>query len=188
VVRGDDVCAGTTAGEEAELVRHCRDGDQRAFAALMSRHRRLVYAACWRVTRNDEDTEDAVQETMRAVWRGIGRFDGRSAFSTWLYRIAHNEAVDVAARTQRAPLPMAEPPDVRDPQAVEHQVVSRLVLGEALDGVPHAFRAAVALRDVHGLTYEEIGRELHIKIDTVKSRISRGRRALRELLAEPGGA
>lgn len=184
--RGDDACAQQGRAELAEqdLIRRSRAGDQVAFAELITRYRVLIYAVSRRVTGHDADAEDAVQETLHAAWRGLHRFDGRSAVSTWLYRIAHNEAVDIAHRSRRAPLPVAILPEQPDRQTVDRQVLDWLSVEMALSQVPSAFRAAVALRDLGGLSYEEITTELGIRIDTVKSRISRGRCALRALLGD----
>ena len=167
---------------EHEMVDRCQAGDPAAFRLLVHRHRVLVHAVCLRVTRHDVDAEDAAQETFRAAWRSIRRFDRRSALSTWLYRIAHNEALDVVARGRRCPVPLAELPDRADRRVVDSQVLDRAVLRDALDRLAPNFRAAVILRDVHGMSYLEIADELQVKVDTVKTRICRGRRLLRAML------
>lgn len=167
---------------DALLVRACARGDRRSFDVLVLRHRPTLLAVCRRITGDDHDAHDALQETLWSAWRGIARFDGRCKVSTWLYRIAVNEAIDVRTRSRRAPCPMAEIPDLADRGPAPDQVVERMVIDAALAGMPPVFRSAVVLRDVLDLTYEDVAGRLDIKVATVKSRLSRGRRALRPVL------
>jgi len=131
------------------------------------------------------------QKAMIAIARGITRFDGRAAFSTWCYRIATNAALDELRRARRRPVPTH--PDAPEPVAPgtgpDDVVAARLDVDEALWHVPEEFRAAVVLRDLCDLDYAEIAEVLDIPAGTVRSRISRGRAILVERLGrgdEPG--
>lgn len=121
-----------------------------------------------------------------AIVRGLPGFDGRSAFSTWAYRVATNACLDELRRRRRRPEPgLPEGPD--EPATVDDAegVTTRVDLDAALQSLPADFRAAVVLRDVAGLSYDEIAAALSVPPGTVRSRIARGRAALVPLLA-PG--
>ena len=134
---------------------------------------------------NDADAADAAQEALLAVSRGLGRFDGRSSFTTWTYRVATNACLDELRRRQRrsaAALPDEPTTGRRDPVADE--VAARLDVDAALAALPEEFRVPVVLRDQAGLSYDEVSAVLNIPPGTVRSRIARGRRRLVELLGE----
>jgi RNA polymerase sigma-70 factor (ECF subfamily) len=146
-----------------------------------------VAALCVRMC-GPSDAPDATQEALVAVVRGIGRFDGHSAFTTWLYRVTTNACLDELRRRRRRPLPGLEDDDrpVRasvvgpDPAGA---VAARVDVDAALAQLPPEFRAAVVLRDLCGLDYAEIAEVLRIPPGTVRSRIARGRGQLADLLA-----
>jgi RNA polymerase sigma-70 factor (ECF subfamily) len=176
--------------DERTLVAAAVDGDRRALELLLDRHADRVHAVCRRIVAHPEDALDATQEAMIAIARGITRFDGRAAFSTWCYRIATNAALDELRRTRRRPRPAH--PDAVEPVATasgpDDVVAARLDVDAALREVPEEFRTAVVLRDLCDLDYAEIAEVLAIPAGTVRSRISRGRAILVERLgrAEPG--
>ena len=133
---------------------------------------------------NQADALDALQESLIALVRGLPRFDGRAAFSTWSYRVATNTCLDELRRRRRRPDP-AELDDDRDTfdagdssPSLDEQVVARMTLDDALLQLPLEFRAAVILRDVCTLDYAEIAEVLEIPPGTVRSRIARGRALL----------
>ena len=140
------------------------------------------------MTGHGEDALDATQEALIAVTRGIHRYDGRAAFTTWLYRVATNAALDEVRRRSRRPVPSDADPDwsgpaaVGGPGSVESAVTARLDVDAALATLPAEFRAAVVLRDLCDLDYAEIAETLGIPIGTVRSRIARGRAALADRL------
>jgi RNA polymerase sigma-70 factor, ECF subfamily len=136
---------------------------------------------------------DATQEALIAIVRGLPRFDGRAAFSTWAYRIATNACLDELRRRRRRPEPV-EPDLDRDTAwsergpDLDRSVTDRLVVDDALAQLPADFRAAVVLRDLCRLDYAEIAEVLGIPPGTVRSRIARGRAVLALHLAEPADA
>ena len=118
--------------------------------------------------------------------RGIRRFDGRSAFTTWLYRVAMNAALDELRRRDRRPVPVERLPEPAPATTTFDAVDARLDLDTALGAVPVDYRVAVVLRDVGDLDYAEIAAVLDLPVGTVRSRISRGRDALAAALGNPG--
>ena len=149
---------------------------------------------CRRLTGNDADAADATQEALIAVVRGLPRFDRRSRFSTWSYRVAVNASLDELRRRRRRPEPTldAPAPEAASPghpadDRMAENVAHRMDIDAALVQLPPEFRAAVVLRDLCGLDYAEIAEVLEIPAGTVRSRIARGRAALVPLLAPGAG-
>jgi RNA polymerase sigma-70 factor, ECF subfamily len=171
---GDDALAAAAA-----------KGDRAALESLLRRHASLVNAVCRRVLGNPEDALDAAQEALLAIARKIHTFDGRSRFSTWCYRVATNAALDEARRRARRPVAVEFLPEPRaGSRSIDDLVADQLDVDAALRHLSPDHRAAVALRDLVGLDYAEIGEVLGIPPGTVRSRIARGRAALADHLAE----
>ena len=172
-----------------ELVGRAQAGDRGALERLLREHYDRLYAVCRRMTGNDADAADACQEALIAVTRNLAKFDGRSRFATWVYRIGVNASLDEMRRRQRRPRPDDDAVTRRTEAAATGDegavVVERLVLDAAIAGLAPEFRAAVVLRDVAGLDYAEIAAALDIPPGTVRSRIARGRAALADALGEP---
>lgn len=151
-----------------------------------------MHAVCRRIAGNDADALDATQEALIALVRGLPRYDGRAAFSTWAYRVATNACLDELRRRRRRPVPADDEAlaDARpDPgPAVADRVAFGLDVDAALQVLPEEFRAPVVLRDLEGLDYDTIAQVLDLPPGTVRSRISRGRRRLADLLDPPGPA
>jgi RNA polymerase sigma-70 factor, ECF subfamily len=174
-------------------------GDRDALETLLRRHHDRLWALCRRMTGNHADADDALQDTLIAIARGIGRYDGRAAFTTWSYRVATNACLDELRRRRRRPIPdaletpgAAPSPDGRGgavsappASAAVEAVADRLDIDAALALLPQDFRAAVLLRDLCDLDYAEIARVLGIPPGTVRSRIARGRCQLADLLGNP---
>jgi RNA polymerase sigma-70 factor (ECF subfamily) len=137
---------------------------------------------------NDADAGDALQEGLIALARGIRRYDGRAAFTTWAYRVVTNACLDEMRRRSRRPIPdavslLVEPPRAESsPAAGIDAVPDRLDVDAAVAGLPPDFRAVVVLRDLCDLDYAEIARVLDIPPGTVRSRIARGRSLLSDVL------
>jgi RNA polymerase sigma-70 factor (ECF subfamily) len=173
--------------DDTELVRAAQGGERAALDTLLRRHYDRLYALCRRMTGDDADAADACQEALMAIVRGLPGFDGRSAFGTWAYRVATNACLDELRRRRRRPEPGLPEGAAEVPAPLDEVegLTTRLDLDQALQALPADYRAAVVLRDVCGLSYDEIAQTLHVPPGTVRSRIARGRSALLPHLA-PG--
>jgi RNA polymerase sigma factor (sigma-70 family) len=168
------------------LARAASIGDARALNALLAAIRPEALRLCARFLPNREDAEEACQDTLLAVTRGIHRFEGRSSFRTWLHRLAANRARSTyqVLRRRFAEAGGVPLPDRPDPQRTSVVAGTRLDLLDALHGLTPEYAEAVALRDVLGVSYGEIATLLDVPEGTVKSRIHEGRRRLRQCLGE----
>lgn len=166
-----------------ELAARARRGDRSALERVLEASYDLVLPVTRRITGSDSDGADAAQEALISVVRSIGRFDGRSRYSTWVYRIAVNAALDELRRRSRRPRPAEDWIGAVPPGRDVEDAAETVDVESALMALPVEFRAAVVLRDMCGLDYEEISAVLAIPAGTVRSRIARGRRALAELLS-----
>lgn len=154
-----------------------------------------MYRAAFHVLKDPEEALDATQEAFLRAYRYLDRFEERSSFRTWARRIATNVAIDRYQRRRRTrdrEQAFPEDHDAQDPntRAVDADLIQeerRRLVAEAIETLPDAQRAAVLLRDVHGLSYAEIGEQLKIPKGTVMSRIYYGRATLKEKLAETFG-
>jgi len=158
-------------------------GDRDALDQLLRRHYDRLYGLCRRLAGEESDALDACQEALIAIARGLHRFDRRSSFATWAYRVTTNACLDELRRRRRRPLP-TPPPELAGGPDVAAEASARLDIDAALARLPREYRSAVVLRDLAGLSYEEIAETLTIPVGTVRSRIARGRAALVPLLAE----
>ena len=175
------------ASADLELVRRAAHGETAAFESLAVRYKDLMYGVCRRITCSDQDALDALQEALITMWRRIDSFEGRSAFGTWLYRVATNAAIDEVRRRADGPIPALEiAADRPGGHDVEATVVATSTVDWALGKLPPQFRAALVLREYYDCTYQQIAEIMEIPIDTVKSRIARGRHGLAELLGPSG--
>jgi RNA polymerase sigma-70 factor (ECF subfamily) len=168
-----------------DLARRAARGDRGALDALLRRHTTLVHAVCHRILGNPDDALDATQEALLAIATRVGTFDGRARFSTWAYRVATNAALDEARRRGRRPVPAEQLPEgarLAATTPTDSEVADRLDVDAALARLTPEYRAAVALRDLVGMDYAEIADVLGVPPGTVRSRISRGRAVLADLL------
>jgi RNA polymerase sigma-70 factor, ECF subfamily len=176
-----------------QLVGRVVQGDQEAFAELVRRHERRVFAVAMRMLGREEDALDATQDAFLTVFRKIGQFRGESAFTTWLHRIAVNACYDILRKRARQPmLHLAVEADYvpqEGPPVADHApaVAGGIDAARALLEVPRDFRAVLVLADVHDLPYEEIAAILEIPVGTVKSRLHRGRVALAQVMGVQAG-
>jgi RNA polymerase sigma-70 factor (ECF subfamily) len=175
--------------ELAELVAAAKAGDRKAFDALVRATYAHAYTVAFRLTGNEEDARDVVQDAYLRAYRGLKRFRGDSSFSTWLYRITANCASTQLGRRSRhrheeldddAPL-ADERPEI-DPELRASAESDRERVSAALLALPPRLRAVVVLRDVYDLPHEAIAAELGISEAAAKVRLHRARRKLRERL------
>ena len=178
------------ATADANLIERYLAGEVEAFEELMRAHEDRIFAVCLRMLRDREAALEATQETFITVFHKADRFAGRSAFGTWLYRVAINTCYDLTRRNRRH---RADPlPETHDPvdAAVGDDFTSvevRPDIEAALDELPPEFRSAVILSDLEGLALETVSEILGVPIGTVKSRVFRGRRQLAERLGNLRG-
>lgn len=189
---------------EQELIERCLHGDTAAFALLVDRYKGAVYNLAAKMVRHPEDAEDVAQETFLQVFRALPTYRGEARFSTWLYRIAANRALDCLRRRQ-TPARQAAPLDgdesdggqglagrlaCRDP-GPEDQVLrseARTRLRAVLEGLPDQYRIVVVLHHFQGLSYRDIGEILDLPVRTVETRLYRAKNSLKQaLLAWEGG-
>ena len=190
-----DACVFSMPEEDALVTALCQGvGD--AYEILIQRYQQSVYNLVYRLMNDPSDASDIVQEVFLKVFKNIGSFRGNSSLKTWIYRIAVNEAYNHRrwfSRHQRREVALGPEEGVRtyadslaDPsrtpfdQAADHETFA--LVEAALDKLNPKFRTVVVLRDIEDLSYEEIAAVLNVSIGTVKSRILRGREALRKIL------
>lgn len=179
---------------EAALVERSRDGHQEAFEELVRRHAEQLYAVILGFVANPQEAEEATQEAFLRAWRGIGSFEGRSQFFTWLCRIGINEA---KRRSSRRPTAETWGPEALEEAPLEHapdwseapetqlaQSELRVVLEREIRALEPAYRATIILRDVEGLSTREAAEIMSLSETAFKSRLHRARLALRETLNE----
>lgn len=183
---------------EAELIQAARSGDQEAFDRLVETHQGKVYALAYRMTGNREDAADLTQEAFLNAWRGLASFQSQSAFATWLYRLTSNACIDFLRREKRrsalsitveddAQERQAEIPDLRhSPEQELERQESRQAVRQGLAALSSEHREVLVLRELEGLSYQEIAQQLGLEEGTVKSRIARARMSLREFLLKSG--
>ena len=175
---------------EQDLVERHRYGDDTAFGEIFERYQPMVYNVALRLSGDPSEAEDLGQEIFLRVHRHLGKFAGRSSLKTWIYRVAINTCRSRLGRRRWWGLSIeredGRPPDIPDPRrGPESRAVARdeaRRVARALREVPSPYREAVVLRDLEGLTYEEIAEVLRVRIGTVRSRIARGRSRLKEVL------
>ena len=184
--------------EDEQLLSRLRDGEKTAFDELVNKYHGSIYSLALRLTNDREDARDITQETFLKVYNNIHRFRGDAELRTWIYRITVNQTANQQRwwrkrwrertvsidSTKDEGIPLAQ--CLSSPgQTPEQQTLAseqRRLIVAALNRVKFDFRVAVILRDIEGLSYEEIAETLGLSVGTVKSRIARGREDLRQLL------
>jgi len=175
------------------LVFAAKGGDRPAFDELVRRTYVDTYTLALRLTAHEEDARDVVQEAYLRAWKGLDRFRGDAQFSTWMYRITANAAYTSVKRRKRNRSESLDTvddvielhPDAQPEEAAETQVLLARLSG-ALEQLPPKLRVLVVLKDVYGLSHEEIGEELGISVAAAKVRLHRGSKKLRDLLYDEG--
>jgi RNA polymerase sigma-70 factor, ECF subfamily len=180
-------------GNEAELIARAKKGDREAFGALVKRYEHRVVGVALAVVHNQDDALELAQETFVRAYENLRSFESRSSFSTWLYRIAANLAVDFWRREGRHNVLRGEDAEselskISNASGDSFRVASQGELGErlgkALKELTPEHRAVILLREVEGLSYDEISEVLQCPRGTVMSRLHYARNRLREILKE----
>lgn len=178
-----------------ELARAAAKGDIDAFETLLGLYQNKVYGLALRMCGSEEDAWDVAQEAFLAAWRALPGFRGESGFSTWLYRLTANAAIDCLRREKKrrgelsiegGELPLSLPDAGPGPQEAAEGGELRAAVNAALARLTDQHRTVLILRELQELSYEEIAGALGLDLGTVKSRISRARKALRKILLEDG--
>ena len=182
---------------DADLVRRCQAGDRASFDPLVLRHQDRIYNALLRFTGDRDRAGDIAQKAFLNAFLKIRDFQGDAAFGTWLYRIAFNLAVsEFRGRPRERRLAFGEEEDGGMPEPAGNgpapgdrlaTAETQRAVQEAIRGLDEEFREAVVLRDIEGLSYEEIASVLGIAIGTVRSRLHRARELLKERLKHTAG-
>jgi len=184
--------------DEKRLVNKAKNGNIAAFEELITAHEVKIYNIAYRMFHNEEDAKDLSQEIFIKVFENIGKFKGNSSFSTWLYRIATNTCIDELRRrkgketysidaeveTDEGNM-KREYSDLKpNPEEMAINKEVSIQIQNAMDHLSEEHKTAIILRDLQGLEYNEISEILECSLGTVKSRISRARRQLIELLVK----
>lgn len=186
--------------EERRIIAQVCAGDTNAFEALVVAYQKQVYNLALRTVGNEEDAADMTQEVFLRAYRALGTFRGESKFSVWLYRLTSNICIDfIRSRAKKRTVSMTwtdedgddagelEVPDERfSPEAQLERTLTRESVRRGLDSLSPQYREILLLREINGLSYDEIGEALGIEPGTVKSRIFRARKKLCDFLVSEG--
>ena len=182
---------------DIELVNRFKKGEDEIFAELVKRYQKKVYNTTYRMLGNKEDASDLAQESFLKVYKNLHRFQGRSSFSTWLFKITANLCRDELRKRQRdldtsslsKTLELNEgevEPQIADdtfnPEKISLNQEMRFKIQEVINRLPLKQKEVIVLREIQGFTYEKIAEILDIALGTVKSRISRARRKMKDSL------
>ncbi len=189
---------------DRQLVERARNGDKRAFELLVEKYHRRLLRLLSRMVRNQDEIDDIAQETFIKAYRALPQFRGDAAFYTWLYRIGVNTARNYLSSRGKAMPTISEhaandddepderivAQDINTPESMLHTKQVGMAVNEAIEALPAELKAAITLRELEGLSYEEIAEMMNCPIGTVRSRIFRAREAiatrLRPLLGTTG--
>ena len=184
---------------DRELVEKAKQGDQSAFEQLVLENQNRAYSLALRLIGDREEAADLAQEAFVRACQGLEQFQGGSSFATWVYRLTTNVCIDYLRKKKRReavePVVSLDDPDSgwaepflweQDPQRLLEQSERGRALAQGLDRLPDWQREILVLRELSGLSYQEIGEKLDLDLGTVKSRIARARMNLRKILLEDG--
>ena len=182
--------------DEKKLISLAQKGNQSAFEQLLDRYQKSVFHQALRLLNNPEDAADVTQEVFLKAWKNLPNFRGESGFATWLYRLTDNAAIDLLRREKkrRGDSSLDDEDGVviftADPSPTPHQAIEEKELQQAVaDGLTQLteeHRRILVLREVNGLSYEDIGSILNLSVGTVKSRLARARISLIKILQKQG--
>jgi RNA polymerase sigma-70 factor, ECF subfamily len=191
------VALDATEQKDADIIQHVLQGNTAMFELLMRRYNERVYRAARAIVRNEQETEDVMQQAYVNAFTHLRQFNGSAQFATWLTRIAINEALARVRRQTRhqafddelsnvEPFMLSQSAENPERQAFTSEL--RALLECSIDTLPDGMREVFVLRDVEGLSTTEVAECLGVTEDVVKTRLSRGRAALRRVMLERAGA
>lgn len=194
----DDAARQAAAEEDRALILSAQAGDRDAFRKLVERHQRKAFGIAVALVRDENDAREVVQEAFIRVYRGLANFEGSAAFFTWFYRIVTNLSIDVMRRPSRRESEPVEPDEVdgdvdqpflarldgADPIEVLKRAEMRERIVAALDALPPYHRGVILLREVEGMSYEEMAEAMGVSKGTIMSRLFHARKKLQRALAD----
>ena len=183
---------------DAELVKRCQSGDYAAFDELIKLYRGKVYAMIYNMIRNDADSWDLSQDVFIKAWKALPKFEGRSAFFTWLYRIAHNVTYDWTRKKKISSsgefedymIDQADPGGLANPKVTDSPDINlereevRNRITRAIDSLSIDHKEVILLKEVEGMSYQEIADSIGCSTGTVMSRLFYARKKLKEILGD----
>jgi len=186
------------AEQDRVLIERAKKGDRGAFRELVERHQRRAFAIALGLVRDENDAREIVQEAFLRVYRGLDAFHGGSSFFTWLYRIVTNLSIDLMRKPARRELELDETREIRDELDIPllsrvdgadpQDVVRRSEIAErirnALDALPPYHRGVILMREVEGMSYEEMAEAMGVSKGTIMSRLFHARQKLQRALAD----
>lgn len=177
--------------EELELIKRCKSDDVDAFEKLIVMYEDKIYNLCHYLLKNNEDALDASQEVCLKIYKSISAFKGDSKFSTWVYRVTYNTCLDhIKKRKDELPYDDVINPETTQSEGRIEDIVEKKELKQEIKNsikkLSNDFRTIIILRDIDGLSYQEISEILKIEVGTVKSRLNRARESLKKELIKNG--
>lgn len=185
---------------EQQLIADARKGDVAAFEALIGEHQKRIFSIAFRMAGNPEDAADMAQEVLIKIFKNLGKFQGNSKFSTWVYRVATNTCLDELKKlrrhtaysldqeleTEEGSVAAELADEAPTPEESTERRDLQRVVSEAIGMLSEDHKKAILLRDMQGFSYEEIANILQCSVGTVKSRINRARAQLKKILIKNG--
>jgi RNA polymerase sigma-70 factor, ECF subfamily len=186
------------AEEDRALIERAKTGDRAAFRQLVERHQRRAFAIALGLVRDENDAREIVQEAFLRVFRGLGSFHGGSSFFTWLYRIVTNLSIDLMRKPARRDAELDETREIKDeldvpllaridgadPQDVVRRGEIAARIQVALDALPPYHRGVILMREIEGMSYEEMAQAMGVSKGTIMSRLFHARQKLQRALAD----
>lgn len=181
---------------ERWLVEESRKGNVEAFEELIKDYKKTAYNIALRIMRNVEDAEDASQEALIKIFKNISSFNMESTFKVWMYRIIVNTCIDFKRRKNISTVSIDETMDLGSGREVQREIsdesynpdaliernYNTQLVNDAINALEDDFKTIIILRDIKGFTYDEVSQILNCNLGTVKSRLSRARKKLKEIL------
>lgn len=179
---------------EEKLIKKCQKGDIDAFETLISSYEKIAYNIALKMLKNREDAMDISQEAFIKVYKSIDKFNFKSSFSTWLYRIVVNTcidhlkkkkkvySIDSTVETQNGEIHTEIPDTTNNPEQLMEKKLTKELVHRSINELSETHKVVIVLRDIQGFSYEEISQIIGCSQGTVKSRISRARSALKKII------